>query len=189
MATTIPGIAALAAYSPRGDRSCTTNPDAAHVDISDRPYFQQATKDGKFVNSGYIVGRTSGAGTIAFVHPVLNANGDTEAILILPVTAVALSATLNDPLFPAGTVLGSHRPRGRHLGALAEPRGLGRQAGEYHGLGPGAGRTCHHLHRGRHRVRVGERSDRQRRNDVGHGRADHARDRRNPRDVRALADP
>ncbi len=103
MAATIPGISAIASWSPSGERFCTSTADAQRVDITDRPYFQQAIKTGTFVNSGYIVGRISGVGTVAFVHPALDAAGKVEAVLILPVPAETLSATLNDPLFPPGT--------------------------------------------------------------------------------------
>jgi two-component sensor histidine kinase len=103
MVTTIPGISGIAAWSARGDRYCTNNPDAPRVEITDRPYFQEAVKTGKFVNSGYIVGRSSGTGQVVFVYPALDAAGNVEAILVLPVAAATLSATLNNPLFPEGT--------------------------------------------------------------------------------------
>lgn len=104
LVASIPGTEGISSISPGGETFCTDELDTGPVEvpISDRAYLQDAVKTGQFVASGFIVGRVSGVGSIVYSFPVLNADGDVETVLVLPVQIHTLAPTLNDPPLPPG---------------------------------------------------------------------------------------
>jgi diguanylate cyclase (GGDEF)-like protein len=54
-----------------GDLACTSDPRMPKMDISDRPFFQTAMQEQRFVTAGYVINRFSGVPVAAFALPVV----------------------------------------------------------------------------------------------------------------------
>ncbi|TAK46787.1 MAG: diguanylate cyclase [Xanthobacteraceae bacterium] len=68
-----------------GRITCSTLPKAVGLDISDRPYFQQATSTGSFVLSDYIISRTRQQSSVMAVLPLGQAGDMQSGVMMAPV--------------------------------------------------------------------------------------------------------
>lgn len=98
----LPDFPAAAAFHPDGNTMCSSNPNPIGTNISDRTYFHETVSKKQFTVSDYVVGRSSGTGTIAFTYPALDDNGNVLAVLLLFINSAPLSELLNKPPVPAG---------------------------------------------------------------------------------------
>ncbi|TWB64177.1 ATP-binding protein [Nitrospirillum viridazoti] len=76
-----PWIANVFLSRPDGTTICasTGNPPAA-LNVSDRPYFQEAVRTGRATLSDYMIGRTTRAPILAMARPILGPDGQVKAV-------------------------------------------------------------------------------------------------------------
>ncbi|TWB11597.1 PAS domain S-box-containing protein [Nitrospirillum amazonense] len=76
-----PWIANVFLSRPDGTTICasTGNPPAA-LNVSDRPYFQEALRTGRATLSDYMIGRTTRAPILAMARPILGPDGQVKAV-------------------------------------------------------------------------------------------------------------
>ncbi|MEC4592513.1 ATP-binding protein [Nitrospirillum amazonense] len=76
-----PWIANVFLSRPDGTTICasTGNPPAA-LNVSDRPYFQEAVRTGRATLSDYMIGRTTRAPILAMARPILGPDGRVKAV-------------------------------------------------------------------------------------------------------------
>jgi diguanylate cyclase (GGDEF)-like protein len=65
-----PWITSLAVVGLNGRIVCATAPQVVGLDMSDRPYFQEALRSGKFVLSDYLINRQNGGTGIVAAIPI-----------------------------------------------------------------------------------------------------------------------
>ncbi|MDG3444476.1 ATP-binding protein [Nitrospirillum amazonense] len=76
-----PWIANVFLSRPDGTTICasTGNPPAA-LNVSDRPYFQEAVRTGRATLSDYMIGRTTQAPILAMARPILGPDGQVKSV-------------------------------------------------------------------------------------------------------------
>jgi diguanylate cyclase (GGDEF)-like protein len=74
-ASSAPWITTLSIANPSGRIVCATVPQVVGLDMSDRPYFQEALRTGKFVLSDYLISRQNGGPGIVAAIPTDGADG------------------------------------------------------------------------------------------------------------------
>jgi diguanylate cyclase (GGDEF)-like protein len=71
----------LGVADPDGDIRCSAVALSRHVNIADRSYFRRAAESGDFSVGDYQVGRIAGVPAINFGHPVIDDNGNIQAMV------------------------------------------------------------------------------------------------------------
>lgn len=71
----VPWLKGLTVVGLNGRIGCSTFPNAAGLDLSDRDYFQVAVRTGEFVLSDYLLGRVQNGPTIVAAVPTRGADG------------------------------------------------------------------------------------------------------------------
>jgi serine phosphatase RsbU (regulator of sigma subunit) len=128
-----------------GDIVCSALPLTARVNAADRPYFARVLATRDFVMGDYQIGRVTQLPAINYAQPVLDGNGEVQAVLFVAQSLSWLTAALDGvPLPPdamllvtdrQGTVLARMPQLDRGVGGtLAEPHVLASLAGQ-----PGGG--------------------------------------------------
>jgi len=81
LASSVPWIHALAIVGLDGRMKCSTNPRAVGLDISDRPYFQNALHARDFMLSDYLTMRLQDMPTLVATVPILRQDGSIDGIV------------------------------------------------------------------------------------------------------------
>jgi signal transduction histidine kinase/ActR/RegA family two-component response regulator len=82
-------FSAFALSGPEGTIFCASDPQSVGRSFADREYFQRALATKMFVIGDYGSGRITGRPVQPLAHPIVNANGDIERVLV---TAIDLNA-------------------------------------------------------------------------------------------------
>jgi diguanylate cyclase (GGDEF)-like protein len=84
-AVDVPWIRALSVVGPNDRIICSTRPTAIGLDVSDRPYVQDARRSWGFVLSDYLIERTTNHPAIIAAYPTLGKDQSINAIILAPV--------------------------------------------------------------------------------------------------------
>jgi diguanylate cyclase (GGDEF)-like protein len=78
----VPWIRALSVAGPDDRIICSTRPRAVGLDVSDRPYIQDARRSSDFVLSDYLIERTSNQPAVMAAYPTLGKDENVNAIIV-----------------------------------------------------------------------------------------------------------
>jgi len=82
--TSLPWIRTLLIAGKDGRIQCSTNNMYVGLDLSDRPYFQQAQETGRFVLSDFLLAHPGQTPTVMAVYPVSALSGESDASCLRP---------------------------------------------------------------------------------------------------------
>ncbi|MDH6261487.1 diguanylate cyclase [Bradyrhizobium sp. BR13661] len=94
--TSLPWIRTLLIAGQDGRIQCATNNMYVGLDLSDRPYFQQAQETGRFVLSDFILSRPVQSPTVMAVYPVSAFSGAADAVVLATVNLDWMSKVMNN---------------------------------------------------------------------------------------------
>jgi diguanylate cyclase (GGDEF)-like protein len=94
--TSLPWIRTLLIAGQDGRIQCSTNNMYVGLDLSDRPYFQQAQETGRFVLSDFILSRPVQSPTVMAVYPVSAFSGVADAVVMATVNLDWMSKVMNN---------------------------------------------------------------------------------------------
>ena len=92
----LPWIRTLLIAGQDGRIQCATNNMYVGLDLSDRPYFQQAQETGRFVLSDFILSRPVLTPTVMAVYPVSAFSGVADAVVLATVNLDWMSKVMNN---------------------------------------------------------------------------------------------
>ncbi|MGY3287379.1 HAMP domain-containing protein [Bradyrhizobium sp. LM3.6] len=92
----LPWIRTLLIAGQDGRIQCATNNMYVGLDLSDRPYFQQAQETGRFVLSDFILSRPVLAPTVMAVYPVSAFSGVADAVVLATVNLDWMSKVMSN---------------------------------------------------------------------------------------------
>ncbi|WP_028133432.1 diguanylate cyclase domain-containing protein [Bradyrhizobium japonicum] len=92
----LPWIRTLLIAGQDGRIQCATNNTYVGLDLSDRPYFQQAQQSGRFVLSDFILSRPVQTPTVMAVYPVSVFSGVADAVVLATVNLDWMSKVMNN---------------------------------------------------------------------------------------------
>ena len=81
----VPWIRALSVVGPNDRIICSTRHNAVGLDVSDRPYIQDARKSWGFVMSDYLIERTTDQPGVIVAYPTLGKDENVNAIILAPI--------------------------------------------------------------------------------------------------------
>jgi diguanylate cyclase (GGDEF)-like protein len=81
----VPWIRGLSVIGPNNRIVCSTRRTAVGLDVSDRPYIQDARKSWGFVLSDYLIERTSNQAGVVAAYPTLAKDETVDAIIVAPI--------------------------------------------------------------------------------------------------------
>jgi diguanylate cyclase (GGDEF)-like protein len=84
LATDVPWIRGFSIVGANDRIICSTRPDAIGLDVSDRPFIQEARRSWGFVLSDYVVTRPNTQPTIIAAYPTLGKDESVNAIILAP---------------------------------------------------------------------------------------------------------
>lgn len=93
--TTLPWIRTLLIAGGDGRIQCSTNSTYVGLNLSDRKYFQEAQKNGRFVLSDFVLARPSQTPSIMAAYPVSALNKDSDAVVLAAVSLDWMSKIMN----------------------------------------------------------------------------------------------
>jgi C4-dicarboxylate-specific signal transduction histidine kinase len=127
VASDVPWLKGLTIVSPQGRFLCSSTPRSHGTDISDRPYFQQAVRNGGFAVSGFLYPRTGAQPGIVVAYGKRDATGQIGNVIIALVDLQWLAQLANVVeqrpgtvallVDSQGTVLAGHPQRDAWVGA------------------------------------------------------------------------
>jgi diguanylate cyclase (GGDEF)-like protein len=94
--TSLPWIRTLLIAGQDGRIQCSTNNMYVGLDLSDRPYFQQAQETGRFVLSDFLLSKPSQTPTVMAVYPVSALSGTSDAVVLATVNLDWMSKIMNN---------------------------------------------------------------------------------------------
>ncbi len=94
--TSLPWIRTLLIAGQDGRIQCSTNNMYVGLDMSDRPYFQQAQETGRFVLSDFLLSRPLQTPTVMAVYPVSALSGEPDAVVLATVNLEWMSKIMNN---------------------------------------------------------------------------------------------
>src|SRR6516225_6496437 len=94
--TSLPWIRTLLIAGQDGRIQCATNNMYVGLDLSDRPYFQQAQETGRFVLSDFILSKPVQSPTVMAVYPVSAFSGVADAVVLATVNLDWMSKVMNN---------------------------------------------------------------------------------------------
>jgi PAS domain S-box-containing protein len=98
-----PAFVGIGVTTPDGNSFCRSTPgDDRVINLADRPYFQQALREKRFVASGYVIGRAVGRPTLVFAAPVLDAGEEVLAVVVVAFDLANVAAMLAEVRLPEG---------------------------------------------------------------------------------------
>ncbi|WP_027525095.1 diguanylate cyclase domain-containing protein [Bradyrhizobium sp. Ec3.3] len=92
----LPWIRTLLIAGQDGRIQCSTNNMYVGLDLSDRPYFQQAQETGRFVLSDFLLSKPSQTPTVMAVYPVSALSGTSDAVVLATVNLDWMSKIMNN---------------------------------------------------------------------------------------------
>lgn len=98
-----PAFVGIGATTPDGNSFCrSTLGDDRVINLADRPYFQQALREKRFVASGYTIGRAIGRPTLVFAAPVLDEAEEVLAVVVVAFDLANVTEMLAEVALPQG---------------------------------------------------------------------------------------
>jgi diguanylate cyclase (GGDEF)-like protein len=94
--TSLPWIRTLLIAGQDGRIQCSTNNMYVGLDLSDRPYFQQAQETGRFVLSDFLLSKPLQTPTVMAVYPVSALSGTSDAVVLASVNLDWMSKIMNN---------------------------------------------------------------------------------------------
>jgi diguanylate cyclase (GGDEF)-like protein len=94
--TSLPWIRTLLIAGQDGRIQCSTNNMYVGLDLSDRPYFQQAQETGRFVLSDFLLSKPLQTPTVMAVYPVSALSGTSDAVVLATVNLDWMSKIMNN---------------------------------------------------------------------------------------------
>ncbi len=94
--SSLPWIRTLLIAGSDGRIQCSTNNMYVGLDLSDRPYFQQAQETGRFVLSDFLLARPAQMPTVMAVYPVSALSGEAGAVVLATVNLDWMSKIMNN---------------------------------------------------------------------------------------------
>jgi diguanylate cyclase (GGDEF)-like protein len=94
--SSLPWIRTLLIAGQDGRIQCATNNMYVGLDLSDRPYFQQAQQTGRFVLSDFILSRPVPSPTVMAVYPVSAFSGVADAVVLATVNLDWMSKVMSN---------------------------------------------------------------------------------------------
>src|SRR5690349_513859 len=94
--SSLPWIRTLLIAGEEGRIQCSTNNMYVGLDLSDRPYFQQAQETGRFVLSDFILSRPVPSPTVMAVYPVSAFSGVADAVVLATVNLDWMSKVMSN---------------------------------------------------------------------------------------------
>ncbi|RJG00171.1 diguanylate cyclase domain-containing protein [Noviherbaspirillum sedimenti] len=107
LASLLPGYVqyqfeSFSVYNSAGIRECGALPFASgRISIQDRPYFQTALAERRFVVSGFLISKLTGSSTIAFVLPIIR-DEQVTGIVTSTATLETLTSMASEIKLPVG---------------------------------------------------------------------------------------
>ena len=92
----LPWIRTLLIAGEDGRIQCSTNNMYVGLDLSDRPYFQQAQATGRFVLSDFLLSKPSQSPTVMAVYPVSALSGVPDAVVLATVNLDWMSKVMSN---------------------------------------------------------------------------------------------
>ncbi|WP_375306391.1 diguanylate cyclase [Bradyrhizobium sp. A11] len=120
----LPWIRTLLIAGQDGRIQCATNNTYVGLDLSDRPYFQQAQESGRFVLSDFILSRPVQTPTVMAVYPVSVFSGVADAVVLATVNLDWMSKVMNNLGSRAGITAVLVDSAGTVLAAPADQHGV-----------------------------------------------------------------
>ncbi len=120
----LPWIRTLMIAGQDGRIQCATNNTYVGLDLSDRPYFQQAQESGRFVLSDFILSRPVQTPTVMAVYPVSVFSGVADAVVLATVNLDWMSKVMNNLGSRAGITAVLVDSAGTVLAAPADQHGV-----------------------------------------------------------------
>jgi PAS domain S-box-containing protein len=77
-----PQFVGIGVVGPDGRTFCRTS-EGPQIDISDRAYFQEVLREGRFTASGYIIGRNIQRPSVVFAAPAFGEAGEVSAVVVV----------------------------------------------------------------------------------------------------------
>ena len=94
--SSLPWIRTLLIAGQEGRIQCSTNNMYVGLDLSDRPYFQQAQETGRFVLSDFLLSKPAQTPTVMAVYPVSAFSGVPDAVVLATVNLDWMSKIMNN---------------------------------------------------------------------------------------------
>jgi len=88
-----------------GDVTCSAVPSKVKVNLADRPHFQRAIQERRFVAGDYVFGRVIRKHTVNLTYPVFGKNNEVVAVLFAALELAELDRFANELQLPPGSVL------------------------------------------------------------------------------------
>jgi HAMP domain-containing protein len=110
---------------PSGTVRCASLPSPTPVFLGDRSYFQRALETKSFAVGDFTIGRTTGRPSIVFALPLLDAEGEAEAVLSVGIDLTWLNRHLAEVQWPAGTTLTILDQSGTIVGSYPDATRIG----------------------------------------------------------------
>ena len=95
----------LGVTAPDGQVSCSAIPLDGPLNLADRSWFQRAAQSGEFAIGDYQVSRLTGQANLALAHPILNDQGQLQAVVSASIGLDWLGQFLSQADLPQGTSL------------------------------------------------------------------------------------
>jgi PAS domain S-box-containing protein len=123
-----PQFVGIGVVGPDGRTFCRTS-EGPPIDISDRAYFQEVLREGRFTASGYIIGRNIQRPSVVFAAPAFGEAGEVSAVVIVAYDLRNLSDVLGRTTLPEGASVSLIDPQGIMVARVPAAEGaVGRQA-------------------------------------------------------------
>ncbi|MES2149967.1 MAG: ATP-binding protein [Pseudomonadota bacterium] len=100
-----PDYANFGLIQMNGDISCSAVQSATPVNLRDRPHFQRAIKERRFIAGNYVFGRVIRKHTINLTYPVIDKQDEVVAVLFAALELSELDRFANDVILPPGSLL------------------------------------------------------------------------------------
>jgi signal transduction histidine kinase/ActR/RegA family two-component response regulator len=100
-----PEYANFGLISLNGDVTCSAVQSARMVNLADRPHFQRAVREKRFVAGNYVFGRVIQKHTVNLTYPITDKNNEVRAVVFAALDLSALDRFVDDIQMPPGSLL------------------------------------------------------------------------------------
>lgn len=100
-----PQYAGLGATGPNGEIFCSTTPNRARTDVSDRIFFRRAVQTRNFAVGDYQINPSSGRAILTFAYPVLDGAGRLAALVFAELDLAWIGSVATEVRLPEGRVV------------------------------------------------------------------------------------
>ncbi len=97
-----PYFLSIAVFRADGERICPRQASGAHVNVSDRDYFQRVVENKTYSISNFLTGRLTRHPSIIFAHPVFGKQGEVKYVVNLALDTEWLATALKEATAKVG---------------------------------------------------------------------------------------